>query len=445
MAWGITAQKVIDQSGASAAFSSSSGTVTGATTGQYAVLFLTGRKNNNTDVPNASLTVTLGGSAMSFQEQSNATSVAEWAAIYVLPVPSSGDLTLSVSGVSFRALEAHVFLLTGHNTGAPVVVSGGVRTTSNITTQSFTRTTAANGNLLLSSICIRSVGDVTSTLSLVNGGTLEINDATGNNTTYDITSASASEIVATAAADGHGYSWTGSTRSCLVWIEMAVDAGTSALTFPGAGSVTAQGLAPTVAAGVGIAAGVGSVAVQGLQPVIGISVARTTGKGAVSAQGLAPAVLSIPASEATWVGVDAYWVGEPVRWSLDAAVAAGKGAVTVQGHAPVVAAGSVRLTGLGAVSAQGLAPTVSVSSNVAAGAGAVAVAGSPPTVLTASGVIVGRNRRAGRAGACPRGGIGCVGAVPDGSGGGAGPRPGGDSGCRGIGRGRGRHGAGAGP
>jgi hypothetical protein len=135
-------------------------------------------------------------------------------------------------------------------------------------------------------------------------------------------------------------------------------AGGDVTVTPGAGVVTAEGYAPTVAAGVLVTPGAGAATAGGYAPVVAAGVALTPGVGAITVAGYAPTV-----SAASGVNV-----------------LPGTGAVTVGGYAPVVAAGIGVAPGTGAILVAGLAPAVAAGVTVSIGLGLVVVAGRQPAV-----------------------------------------------------------------
>jgi hypothetical protein len=134
--------------------------------------------------------------------------------------------------------------------------------------------------------------------------------------------------------------------------------GSDVTVTPGTGAVTAEGYAPTVAAGVTAAPGTGAVTAEGYAPTVAAGVTAAPGTGAVTVAGHAPTVSA--ASGVT--------------------VLPGVGAVTVGGYAPVVAAGVGLTPGVGAITVLGRAPTVTAGVTVTIGLGLVVVAGRAPSV-----------------------------------------------------------------
>lgn len=210
---------------------SASGAVTVGASGSLVLVFLTGYKTTNAVVPSATpLVVQLGGVDMTLAFENNATNVGDWGAIYYLDGVSAGSPSLSISGVSWRSLVAQVVVGTGHNSGAAIVASGGPRSSGNLSSQSFSRTTAAANATLVSAIVIRALtGQTPSTIagevSATGASTFYAAAATGGNVNVDHIFAMASETVAVAGSDGHGYSWTTACRSDIVWVEVAAATG----------------------------------------------------------------------------------------------------------------------------------------------------------------------------------------------------------------------------
>ena len=233
------------------------GSLTVASASNTLLVFLTGYKSTVGDVPSTiPLVVTYGGQSMTLVRESNSTSVQDWCAVYRLDAPPTGANTLSVSGVSFRCLVAEADEVAGANAAAPIAAHDHVRSTFNITSLSFSRTTAANGNHLVSAIVLRSPSStpdpvaVAAELATTGGATLVHPVGTGTNGFNDHAAAVAWEEVATAGADGHGYTWTSSVRADLIWVELAVGSSdiTDAVT-PASIAITGQAVGSTISGG----------------------------------------------------------------------------------------------------------------------------------------------------------------------------------------------------
>lgn len=206
---------------------SASGAVTVGSSGSLVLVFMTGYKTTNTVVPSAvPLVVQLGGVDMTLVFESNATNVGDWGAIYYLDAVAAGSPSLAISGVSWRSLVAQVVVGTGHNAGSAIVASGGPRSSGNLSSQSFSRTTAAANATLVSALIIRALtGQTPSTIagevSSTGASTFYAAAATGGNVSVDHIFAMAHETVAVAGTDGHGYTWTTACRPDTLWVEVA--------------------------------------------------------------------------------------------------------------------------------------------------------------------------------------------------------------------------------
>lgn len=217
-----TATTVINSTASATTYSGSYTAVDGSS---YLLVSLSGQKSANTPAPSAvPIAVTYGGVALTLLSESNGPSVPDWTAIYGLQGPAVGPATLQVSGLSFRCFSAVVREVTSHDAVTPLVWAGGASGGSGSTAVSFTRTPAAAGNGLFSSLCWPN-GDTVSTLAGTGGVTPEAVAATGAVAGSDHTFAVGVEIVSDTAANGHGYTYS-AARSRLAAVEIAAGVAT---------------------------------------------------------------------------------------------------------------------------------------------------------------------------------------------------------------------------
>lgn len=383
MALGISSSNPIKSTTTTSTYS---GTLTVADGSSFLVVSLAGYKSTASDVPSSALSVTYNGVPMSFQCQGSNTSTTEWTAIFVLQNPSSGANTLSVSGMGCRCLSAVAYEVTGYDTTTPVAGSGGSITNNTATSISFSRTTTKDNNALISGMGARSSSSTPSPsavgaeITTTGGATLDFADGTGTNGNNDHTFATAHEIVATAGANGHGYSWTSSVRPVLAWVEINVANSGSVGSSSGAGTVSATGASDkrgagsaagssaVSGAGAAIASGAGSSAGVGSTAFAGRSDALSEGAGAGTAV-IAGAGASVQRSTGSLDGV-AGTAAVGVASASGVASLSGSGALdgvaAPQGHTGA-AAGSSSVSFSGAATADGQASLP--GSSAASGAG----------------------------------------------------------------------------
>lgn len=173
-------------------------------------------------VPN-DVAITFGGVEMTQQIPPTTTinlDQRSWGAAYSITNPASGTGSLSLNwSLSSRANAVTLIEFTGVDQTGPVVTYGDDWTPSgsNVTSLDFTRTTAANGNMVVSSLAVDTGG---LNPAVVDGGTLITAGNTGGLGTSDVSFATAYEAPVTAGAAGHGYTWSAADKAILVWLEL---------------------------------------------------------------------------------------------------------------------------------------------------------------------------------------------------------------------------------
>lgn len=189
-----------------------------------------------------------------------------------------------------------------------------------------------------------------------------------------------------------------------VAIPLTGGGGVDVTVTPTVGSVTVDGLAPTVERGAGATPDAGSVTVTGLAPDLSVGSDLTIGLGSITIDGLAPDATGSATSTTATGSVTVDGLAPDMSFGSD--LTPDVGSVTITGLAPDVTAGGgvsitpdlgqVNVTGLaptlelwatidtltGSVVVGGLAPDVSAGSSSDSGTGSVIIAGIAPTVDT---------------------------------------------------------------
>lgn len=209
---------VINSSSSLTDYTGSSFTV-GSGTNRVLVAVIHGYMNTAGTLPAA--TVTFGGVAMTERLAPVHSGNREYGAIYTLTNPTAGAGTLNiVTDLSNRAMAVTLYEVENVDQTTPAVWTGSDTDPLSRTAASFARTTAANNALLISGLTLDS-GALSAEIGITGGATIATQSETGILASSDVSFASAYELVATAGADGHGYSWTTADVCTLVAIELA--------------------------------------------------------------------------------------------------------------------------------------------------------------------------------------------------------------------------------
>lgn len=164
--------------------------------------------------------LTFGGVNATVIQAPSGTVGNSWCAIAIAIAPAAGaqacSITLSANqrAISVRAIESKNVNQTTPN-AASAILSSGVGTTV-----SFTHTTAANGNMLLSTANISS-GGYQADITAISGATLIAAEQTGTTGASDHSAGAAYEAVPTAGLNGHGFNWIISDVAVLAWLELS--------------------------------------------------------------------------------------------------------------------------------------------------------------------------------------------------------------------------------